>query len=289
MNNNNGFVPDNYEPEKPKDPVEPMNNNNLDSNSSMNNNYSSNINEAKPKDKNKLIMIIGGVVIVVLIIVLVIVLVGKKKSPKSLEDYEKELQKIEEKEKKKEEELSKHYEVKTHNLANGEILIEFENKNSDTVDVTFKVDFYDANNNLINSENAYIFSVKGNYKAYTDVFLLSNERNFSTFKVDAKLSKSTITENFTDKVEIVNVNKTSNNIMVQVKNNANKKLKIIDLAMLYYDAAGNVIGYSGSNINDLDENQTTSVKFTLPYDAKYNHVDFSKHELHVNSAYYSLY
>lgn len=287
MNDNNeGFRPDNFEPEKPKGPVEPMNYNSIDSNS---NNYSSNNYEEKPKDKNKLIMIIGGVVILVLVIVLVVVLVGKKDSTKTVEDIEKEMQKIEEQEKKEEEELSKHYEVKTYNLADGNVLIEFENKNNVPVNAKFKVDFYDANEKLIDTKEAYLFMIKPNYKAYNDVYLISDNRNFSTFKINTTLSKSTFAEDYTDKVEVVSVNKTSSNIMAEIKSNAVKKLSSVDLVMLYYDAAGNIIGFSSYGIDDLEPGQTTAAKFGLPYDNKYDYVDYSKYELHVNSAFYSNY
>ena len=236
-------------------------------------------------NKNMIYVLVGVAIIVIISVVLALVFDKNKGSNKSIEDIEKDMQKQLEKNKKEEEELNKNYEIKETTLLNGYILIEFTNKNKKYVNASFKVDFYDSSNNVVDTKDAYAVSVAPNSKTYTCVYVFGDTSKYASHKINTSLTKSSSDYTYTDKIQILSTNVVGDTITVQIKNNASKKIKYIHLASLFYDEAGNIIGYSSDTADSTDPGQTSTLKIYVPYDKNYNVVKYSKYDVFVDSAF----
>ena len=254
--------------------------------SQMNQPYMPYQNPEPKKSKTTLIIIIVLIAIVVSCgTYFTIRLVEKKKAEAALREYEASLKKEEEEKEK----INKNFTVEDYVLANGNVLLVVKNNNDVTVDGKIKVEFYNEQEQLVNSEDGYFFFLRGNKTVYTDIFLSESEKsNYSKYKVTVKLDKSLESTQYHDKITI-NSSKTNDNILIQVTNNSDDTIKNIDVGVLFYDQDKKIIGFGEALLTDVKSKETTSGKVYLPHDKNYDDLAFDSYEVVVNAAYSSNY
>lgn len=274
QNNFNGG----YNPNESQMPPKPEMNNYP----GMNNMY-----QQQPAPNNKKTLIIIGVAVLVTIIAIVLILVlGKKDDKDSLDDHLNQ-QEIEEKEKKEEAELNKNYTIKDYMLENGNLLIEFTNNNNVIVDAKLKIDFYDEAGTLVNTEDSYISFVDAKSKGYYDLYISSDKKNYSTYKITAKVSKSYCQKLYNDKIEVLSYNNVVGALVGQVKNNHTAAIDHAIIFALFYDNNNKIIGANFEFLSEIGSGETMSFKINVPYDKDYKKIKYSKVELSIKQAYLS--
>ena len=239
----------------------------------------------EPKNNKKLFLIIGvvvGAIIIGLLAYFIAKGINKAKAQRVLEEYQAQLKK----EQEENEKISKNHTEKDYVLKNGNILIEIKNNNNVTTDGKVKVEFYDENETLVNTEEGYIFGMAPNATVYEEVYITSTKRDYHHYKITVKLEKALDGKTYNDKLAITS-NKTEENIMLQITNQSSDIVERLDLGVLYFDEAGNIIGYSSITLSKLAAGETTSEKAFLPRGEDYKKADFAKYEVVVNEAYTS--
>lgn len=239
------------------------------------NNYGQPMNE-EPK-KNKTIFIVIGVVVAALIglaVYFIPKMINDKKIDNLIEDIEKDLE-------KESQELSKHYAIKEYKLADGDILVEVENKNKVPVYASVKMVFYDDNNNLVDTQETFITGIYASKKSY-GVINASNTK-YARYETTVKLSALSFTKLYEDKVTVTPT--MSEELLLSITNTTNETIEECDVGVIYYDKDDNIIGYGKVYVDPIGPNETVVEKSYIPYDANLETIAYSRYEVVVNAAY----
>ena len=234
---------------------------------------------AEPKKNNKVLLIII-VVIVAALVGFAAYFIPKLSSDKKIDDLIDEIEKDIEKESQ---ELSKHYEAKDYVLADGDILVEVENKNNVPVYANVKLVFYDENGGLIDTKETFISGIYASKKAYGVVHLSSDGPKYSKYDITVKLSELAYINLYEDKISVTPT--MSEDLLLTIQSNANDTIEEIDIGVIYYDSDDKIIGYSPVYVDALPPNGSTVEKSYIPDDSNYDDINYSRYEVVVNSAY----
>ncbi|MBR4177950.1 MAG: hypothetical protein IKR57_01215 [Bacilli bacterium] len=233
---------------------------------------------------NKMVLIIVGVVVLIAIGLILYFTLFKKSDETeytSYEDYEKELEKTKER-------INNNFEIKQYDINNG-ILVELNNKNKEIVNADIKIEFYDETGNPVGVENGYMFYVPGQGKGYEKVSTYGVSK-YSTYKVTAKLDDaSSYTKTYNDKVKIVSNNAQEYDLIFQVKNEADVKLKSIEVGVMFLGQNNTILDFGTASFTDLAPGETTTGKVSIPYDYdKHKNMNYEKVEFKILSATTSI-
>ena len=242
------------------------NNNMMGNTPNANNNVMmGNTPNANAPKKNNTIIIIIAVVVVVLLVVLFFVFKGRKPKP----DVEVE-NKIEESIK-----LEEKITVDGEKLPNGKIFLTVKNNNNSTIGVKVTANFYDESNNLVNTEDVFIYPLKPNSEKHGQIYLRSSKTNYDRFELKFKADDRSYYEFVdNDKLEIKNnVNKEEEEILLQVKNNAGIPVERVDVEAIFYKD-NKVIGFSDETIDEIRVDETGAEKIMIPYDTNYDTIQY---------------
>ena len=148
--------------------------------------------------------------------------------------------------------------------------------------------FYDANGNIQST------AVDSNYcfEPNTTIALEFSSRNTSTYKLQPyakfKLNMGNVYESYhTGYLRKIKVSPspTDGKIIAEVTNNSGKKLNFINLAVIFYDASGKVIGYDDTYADCTAIGDVDYTNIYYPYDANYNKITPASYRVYVNYAY----
>lgn len=136
------------------------------------------------------------------------------------------------------------------------------------VDADLKIEFYDENGNIVDVEEEYMFSIPANKEGYTEVYI-DDDKEYSTYKIIAKLKKDHHDKSYHDKITVVSNNAQNDNYIVQIKNDSEIKLKQVEYAVFFIGANNSIIDYDSQLIFDMEPGETISEKLYIPYDEDY--------------------
>ena len=228
--------------------------------------------------KDKKVLIIGGIALLLIVGIILYFTVFKKSDKKynDIDDYYKEQEKIEER-------INKNFELKDYKILDG-ILIELKNNNSETINADIKVEFFDEAGTPVDVQSSYIFYLVGNGTGYTKVSTYG-VKNYSTYKVTAKLDHASYAKTYNDKIKIVSSNETDDDYVFQIKNEADTKLKSVEIGILFIGSNNTILDFDTVYFDDLAVEESTTGKTGLPYDFN-NHkkLKYEKIEIKVLNA-----
>lgn len=234
--------------------------------------------DQEPKSNKTMFIIIA--IIVVALIGLAVYFIPKIGKEKSFDETIKEIEKELEEESK---ELSKHYAIKEYKLLSGDILVEVENKNSVPVFGSVNFIFYDENDNMIDTADAYISGIYANKKSYSMLLIAHNVPNYARYEKTVKLSSFDFAKMYEGKV---NVTATMNDdLLLAITNTASEDITECDIGVIYYDENDKIIGYETVFVDTLIPNETIAKKSYIPDDADGENIKYSRYEVVVNIAY----
>lgn len=171
---------------------------------------------------------------------------------------------------------------------NGVVAI-LQNNNEVTVSVSARLAYY-MNGSMIDTKSDYNFAFEAgrqcalffdapyNSLTYEDV---GYDDYRMTFSAEAA-SKNIICGSSTI---LVNSDWGAGNISAEVINASGKDFSLISLACVFYDSAGNAIGYEEHLAQCYINGSTDFLSFDFPYDKNYNKIRTKNYKIYVNSAY----
>ena len=230
--------------------------------------------EKKSFFNNKTVLIIGGILLLIILLLGLYFTVFKKPNNyDNIEDYYQEQLKIEER-------INKNYELKDYKVLDG-ILIEINNKNKEMVDVDLTIEFYDENGSPVDVEKGYIFNLNGKSTGY-DKISTFDINNYSTYKITAKLSNDTYATEYNKKIKILDGKVQGEDYIFQIKNEADVKIKTIEIGIFYYGKDNTIIDFDSESFNDINSNETITGKSDIPYDfSTHKSIEFDRVETKV--------
>lgn len=163
-----------------------------------------------------------------------------------------------------------------------------ENNYTENVQVNISFAFYDKNNKIVYTDEAEYISVpNGNFcieRVYADV--LEN----GTYSVDATISDVSKDDciNKPDNISLSNVNKTSDGLRMQVKNECGKTIDSARVTCVYY-IDGRVVGCEREIINDLPPNSRKFITIVNPTFKKYARDEYGDYDWNYVNIDYACY
>lgn len=161
------------------------------------------------------------------------------------------------------------------------------NNNKSNVSLSAKIVYY-SNGRMIDasSESNYAFE-SGSTCALK--FSAPTDSDYNTVKYD-NYDISLSVEKGTNLICVSNKISVSSdfgveNVVATVKNNSNEKLEYITIAIVFYDSAGNAIGYDYTYADCKTAGSTDYISFDFPYDSNYDTIVPDNYEIFVNDAY----
>lgn len=224
-----------------------------------------------PAKNNKTIFIIIGVVLLVVIAALIYFLVIKKDNAttpggKTIQEHINYEDKIK---------------ITDESLSSGNILITVKNDNSTSILLQAQVNFYDENNNLIDTEDAYFEPVNPGKSVFE--YVRTPNEAFSSYKTNIiKCDKNLIYVDYLKDIE-TKTKDTGDKLLVEVTNNSNKDIEVVDLFAFFYKD-DKLVGISNSNM-PVKANGTVTVTIYYPSNKKYSDIKFDRSEVVAQAAY----
>lgn len=174
------------------------------------------------------------------------------------------------------------------NTKNGVVAI-LENNNEVTVSVSAKLAYY-KDGGMIDTKSDYNFAFEAgrqcalffdapyNSSTYVDVDYDDYRMTFSAELASENIicGSSTI---------LVNSSPGAGNISAEIVNASGKDFSLISLACVFYDSAGNAIGYEEQLVQCYTNGSTDFVSFDFPQDKNHRTIRPNSYKIYVNSAY----
>lgn len=170
---------------------------------------------------------------------------------------------------------------------NNSVIGTFENGNEFDVDLNVKIIFYDSFGNMIDysEKNCYCLGA-GNTCAFE--FSKPTDTNYNYVNYDRAEFQITTSQSFyKDCSENISAygNFGSNSFMVKVSNTGSKELDTIQVAVIFYDFFGNIVGYNYGYADCEKAGTTDIVSLSYPYDSNYQKIIPKNYEIYINHAY----
>ncbi len=165
-------------------------------------------------------------------------------------------------------------------MANGKFIVLLTNNNAIPVAITYNVEFYDEDENIIDTFDGNSDCVGANQTFLDELYDAPD--TFAKYKIYVK-TNSSIYMSYTDKVNITSNNDQSK-INIHLSNPTSHHFRRIELAVLYYQG-DNIVGYKIERSIELDAKATEDVISYYVSDKSYNHVKFDNYKVFVNKAY----
>lgn len=160
-----------------------------------------------------------------------------------------------------------------------------ENNNDEVLSqMNLYVIFYDGDNNPIEVQTKNITILEKNGKNYFTIYNTPKECETYQFLLEKKYF-------YNDYVSYVNdisfeTSKEDDEIIINGKNNSDKKINIITFSVIYYDENGKILKISDENTYDVKKNKEFSLKCYNPYDNRsYEKIEYASYDVILTSAY----
>lgn len=169
-----------------------------------------------------------------------------------------------------------------------DLIVLFKNNNSEPLEgIDVYAVFFDGENNIVDIDTDMI-----GYLAKGSKFplLFKTPKNFETYKIYSKKEFffESNYEDFTDKIEFkTEVEKyPGDRIIINGKNNSDKKIEYIDFAIVFYDQNDKILDVSLETEYDIRKGQSFNIETWKPYNSKtYDDLEFSRCEVSIVGAY----
>ena len=252
-----------------------------------------NIQNGNQNNNSKKIVILIAIILVVIVGVGAIIFLTKDKdtkpgsvNPKDYDTYEDYAKAEKERKEKHEKELNENFSYKVYELADGDLLLEYDNKNDENVVAEGEIIFYDQDGVVI--DNIPIFSLLDKKSKFYSLGYGSD--NYARYEVNVKLKESyhiSDTKNI-EVVSVENSDKYSHIDIKEVKFKCNVKDEVdVDAVMIFYDSNDKIIGASDSYLI-MKGNNVYMAEYRSPVDAEYDSIPYSRYELFYIASHYNL-
>lgn len=161
------------------------------------------------------------------------------------------------------------------------------NNNECSVKLNATMVYYKSGTPLdASSETNYAFE-KGN----TCAFLFPSPRNYDfspvaydNYEINISVEVANNLVCGAKKINVIS-NMGYNNVVATLTNNSGENLEFITIAIVFYDAIGNAVGYDYKYADCKMAGNTNYLTFDFPYDENYQMIIPSSYEIFVNDAY----
>ena len=109
---------------------------------------------------------------------------------------------------------------------------------------------------------------------------------YDDFKITLSVSKASYEKSKVSGVD-VEANRGADNITAEIFNNSGMDYEFVKVAVVFYDAGNNVIGYDYTYADCLKDESVDYISFDYPYDNDYETIYPSSYKIYVNEAYAS--
>lgn len=171
--------------------------------------------------------------------------------------------------------------------ASRNLILIYENKNTQDIQLEITVTYYDENDNLLFLRNNYIWSCPAGGKAAAEVTLPYdkdyNDIPYSRYEVDTiarKTDPQYYTPNYGKDFQIKSNQGLQGGVIASIKNPTGKTFDSVELMCVYFKD-GAAVGSAYEFISDMGKSAT--VEFSSPYDVNYNDLSYDDYEIFINS------
>lgn len=155
------------------------------------------------------------------------------------------------------------------------------NNNKIAVDGKLDIEFYDANGKILGSETIHFSPIASGVEIFDECW--DYPVGFSSYKTFVEVEE-TDSEIFYNDIEVSD-NDTGEEIVVQAKNNSNKKIEEITVGIIFYKN-GEIVGLDYDYEFDINSGRSAVYKFYYPFDyLKFEDIDFDNYKVMLMTAY----
>ena len=233
--------------------------------------------------KNDILKKIPIVILIIILIIILILLLKSLLSPEEPNDNNFD-ENTQINTNKDETTLNKRIKVTSTLMANGNILLDIHNKNKNSVDANVTLDFNNANNEKVNTEEINIKNIPANSHYYESVYV-KPELQGNQFNIDAKLTLNRFKDYYNEKISIINKTEEEENLLVEIKNDSIDTIDVIEIYAIYYDSDDNIIGFDKNYAKKIAADKTSTIKINYPKNSEFKYISFSKYDIGINTAY----
>lgn len=162
-------------------------------------------------------------------------------------------------------------------------------KNNNKVNVSLEAKLvYYSNGKMIDTSSASNYAFESGRECAL-FFYAPTDSDFNKVSYDDYKITLSVEEGKNLVCDAKNINIESNigagNVTAEVTNNSNKNFAFEEIAVVFYDAGGNAIGYDYTFADCLKAGSVDYVSFDFPYDSEFETIYPSSYKIYVNSAY----
>jgi hypothetical protein len=179
--------------------------------------------------------------------------------------------------------LSKGISVSDQRLKTNDILITLKNNNSKLVDLKIEVEFYDEDDNLVDSQtdNVKCFDPNAEVMSLVGTGYGIDEYDHYKVFVDAEASDDISVRK---DLEISN-NDNGNQIVTQVLNNSEEEIDSVEIVVLFIKD-GEIVGARENSEYNIKPGRSGNLKTSYPYSRKtYKDIEFDEYKVVLKEAY----
>lgn len=181
----------------------------------------------------------------------------------------------------------KNVEYELQDTGRGVIAI-LKNNNKYAVSIEGKLVYLNNNGKMLDASSAYNYCLE---PSATCALFFSGPTNssyryveYSNFKLSMSVTKSYYDKYASSKISIKK-NRGADNITIKATNKSKYDLDTIQIAIVFYDEAGNAIGYDYNYADCKNKKSSDYLSFDYPYDENYDTVYPASYKVYVNHAY----
>lgn len=161
------------------------------------------------------------------------------------------------------------------------------NKNSVAVSISAKLVYFNDKGSMLMAASDSNYCLEPNascamffYAPYDSSY---EKVDYSDYKITMSVEKSLYSNYASSKIDVVS--NLGDNVTAEFTNNSKYDLDTVQVAVVYYDANKNAIGYEYSYANCESIGSVDYKTFDLPYDSEYNAIIPDSYEIFINHAY----
>ena len=188
--------------------------------------------------------------------------------------------------KKKVEKSAQGISYELQNTGKGVVAI-LKNNNSYHVSLTAKIAYYSKGKMVgTASDENYAFEKGRTCALFFHAPYDSNYRDveYDNYKISISAEEGTNLICGSSKIKVTS-NFGADNVSAEIKNNSSDDFSTIQIACVFYDNAGNAIGYDYHYADCKKKGSTDYLDFDFPYDEDYETLFPNKYKIYVNNAY----
>lgn len=186
-------------------------------------------------------------------------------------------------------EATKNIAVTLQDTGKGVVAI-LKNNNSTMVDVDAKLVYF-SNGRMIDTSSDFTRAFEsGKECALFFIAPMNGDYEYvpyDDYKITLSVSKASYEKSKVSGVD-VEANRGADNITAEVFNNSGMDYEFVKVAVVFYDAGNNAIGYDYTYADCLKDESVDYISFDYPYDNDYETIYPSSYKIYVNEAYASV-